>query len=199
MNLQMVYELPVQCWARVSYGIEVVMKIMLNSRFAWLIVVLVIGLTVTACSSQPTAPVATTFDPIVTPAPEDTLADVTITLERTACYGTCPVYKLTITGDGTVVYDGRDFVEVKGEQTSSISPAQVRDLVDAFEQANFLSLHDYTEQKVTDNPSAITSITIKGQTKTVNHYYGDNSAPPELTELESKIDAVVNSKQWTGK
>ena len=75
-------------------------------------------------------------------------ADVTITLERTACYGTCPVYKLTITGDGMVVYEGRDFVEVKGEQTSSISPAQVQDLVDAFEQANFLSLHDYTEQVV---------------------------------------------------
>jgi hypothetical protein len=55
------------------------------------------------------------------------------------------------------------------------------------------------EQKVTDLPYAITSITIGGQTKTVNHYYGDDSAPQQLTDLESKIDEIVNSKQWTGK
>jgi hypothetical protein len=97
------------------------------------------------------------------------------------------------------VYEGRDFVEVKGQQTSSISTVQVQDLVAAFEQANFLALTDYMEQNVTDLPSAITSITIGGQTKTVNHYYGDDGAPQELTNLESKIDEIVNSKQWTGK
>jgi hypothetical protein len=172
---------------------------MLNSRLAFSMVALVTVLTVAACSGQPAAPVAATLDPTVTPATEGTLANVTITLERTACYGTCPMYKLTITGNGTVLYEGRDFVDVKGEQTSSISPAQVQDLVDAFEQANFLSLRDYTDQKVTDSPSAITSLTINGKTKTVNHYYGDDSAPQELTDLESKIDEIVNSKQWTGK
>ncbi len=175
------------------------MKIMLNTRLAFSMVALIIGLTVAACGGQPAAPVVATLVPTVTPTPQGTLADVTITLERTACYGTCPVYKLTITGNGTVVYEGRDFVEVKGEQTSSISPAQVQVLVAAFEQTNFLSLRDYTDQKVTDSPSAITSLTINGKTKTVNHYYGDDSAPQELTDLESKIDEIVNSKQWTGK
>ena len=68
-----------------------------------------------------------------------------------------------------------------------------------FEQADFLSLTDYMEQKVTDLPYVITSITIGGQTKTVNHYHGDDSAPQQLTDLESKIDEIVNSKQWTGK
>jgi hypothetical protein len=178
--------------------IEFAMKLILNSRLVFSIVALVVGLTVAACSGQPAAPVVATLVPTVTPAPQGTLADVTITLERTACYGTCPVYKLTITGNGTVVYEGRDFVEVKGEQTSSISPAQVQDLVAAFEQADFLTLTDYMEQKVTDLPYAITSITIGGQTKTVNHYYGDDSAPQELIDLESKIDEIVNSKQWTG-
>jgi len=175
------------------------MKLILNSRPTISIIALVMALTVAACGGSPAAPGPATPDPIVTPTTEATLADVTITLERTACFGTCPVYKLTITGNGTVVYEGRDFVEVKGEQTSSISTAQVQDLVAAFEQADFLTLTDYMEQKVTDHPYAITSITIGGQTKTVNHYYGDDSAPQQLTDLESKIDEIVNSKQWTGK
>jgi putative hemolysin len=154
--------------------------------------------TCTAASGAPAAPEAATPDPIVTPATEGTLATVIISLERTPCFGTCPVYKLTITGDGIVVYEGRDFVAVKGQQTSSISTAQVQDLVNAFEQANFLTLTDYTEQTVTDLPSAITSMTIGGQTKTVNHYYGDDSAPQQLPDLEAKIDEITNSKQWTG-
>jgi hypothetical protein len=175
------------------------MKAIFNSRLVFSIAALVIGLTVSACSGLPASSAASPLEPTSAPPPESAPTDVTMTLERTACYGTCPVYKLTITGDGTVVYEGRDFVEVKGEQTSQISPAQVQELVNAFEQADFFSLRDYTEQKVTDNPSAITSITINGQTKTVNHYYGDDSAPQALFDLESKIDEVVNSKQWTGK
>lgn len=175
------------------------MKLIINSRLIISMAALAMALTIAACGGSPAAPGVATPDLIVTPTTEGTLAGVTITLERTACFGTCPVYKLTITGNGTVVYEGHDFVQVKGVQTSSIGTAQVQDLVDAFEQADFLTLTDYTEQKVTDLPSAITSITIGGQTKTVNHYYGDDSAPQQLTDLESKIDEIVNSKQWTGK
>jgi hypothetical protein len=175
------------------------MKLVLISRPTITIIALVIALTITACSGSTAGPVAATPQPIVTPTTESVRADVTFTLERTACFGTCPVYQLTITGDGTVVYEGRDFVKVKGRQTSSISTAQVQELVAAFERANFLVLTDYMEQKVTDLPYAITSLTLGGKTKTVNHYYGDNSAPQQLTALESKIDEITNSKQWTGK
>lgn len=40
--------------------------------------------------------------------------DVTITLERTVCFGVCPDYVVTVHGDGTVEYEGRNFVAVKG-------------------------------------------------------------------------------------
>ena len=36
--------------------------------------------------------------------------DTVITLERTACFGTCPIYTITIYGDGRVVYDGEDLL-----------------------------------------------------------------------------------------
>src|SRR5919202_5807692 len=37
-----------------------------------------------------------------------------VTLERTACFGTCPAYKVTIRSDGTIIYEGREFVQMKG-------------------------------------------------------------------------------------
>jgi hypothetical protein len=81
-----------------------------------------------------------------------TSSDLVITLERTVCHGTCPAYKLTIEGNGTVIYEGEEFVQVKGKQTASLSPAQIQDLVSAFEQANFFMLTDYTHEDTTDSP-----------------------------------------------
>jgi len=165
------------------------MKTISYFRSLTLIFILMMELSINACAPNvdPTSPTTT----------EITFPDVVITLERTACHGTCPVYKLNIEGNGTVTYEGQDFVQVKGKQTASLSPAQIQDLFSAFEETKFFTLTDYTHEDTTDSPTVITSITLNGKTKTVHHYYGDNSAPQELFDLESKIDEITNSKQWT--
>ena len=123
--------------------------------------------------------------------------EVVITLERTACFGFCPVYTLTVQGDGTVVYEGKDFVRVKGRAEITITKEKVEQLVSEFKEVDYFSLNDkYNERTITDAPSVITSITIDGKTKTIEHYHGDFNAPEQLTELENRIDEIINSKQW---
>lgn len=127
----------------------------------------------------------------------DSYDDLVITLERTPCFGACPVYSLAIRGDGTVNYEGKDFVKVKGTARTTISMDQVYKLVHEFEKADYFSLKDsYTERTATDMPSVITSITTGGRTKKIEHYHGDFSAPEKLTELEYMIDQIVNADQW---
>ena len=122
---------------------------------------------------------------------------VVITLERTACYGFCPIYSLTIKGNGTVLYEGEDFVETVGKAETVISREKVEQLLSEFEKIDYDSLKDsYTERTITDAPSVITSITRNGKTKTIEHYHGDFNAPEKLTELEDKIDEIVDSEQW---
>jgi hypothetical protein len=136
--------------------------------------------------------------PRATQPPE---ADVEqITLERQACFGTCPVYTLTVHGDGLVEYNGIDFVEVTGPQTANIDAATAQSLGDAIAGAGYLDFEDaYTNQDVTDLPYVITSITYAdGTTKRVEHYHGDQSAPEVLTQLEDRIDETANSAQWVG-
>jgi len=124
-----------------------------------------------------------------------------ITLERTACFGTCPIYKLTIKGDGTVIYEGERFVNVTGTQTTKISSDKIRELVDEFYKSGYFSLKEsYTKKcdirgcmHVTDLPTTITSITIDEKTKRVENYFG---APEKLDELQNKIDDITNSKMW---
>jgi hypothetical protein len=129
---------------------------------------------------------------------QDTAA-VAITIERTACFGTCPVYTVTILEDGTVQYSGGDFVEVIGEQTSQIEPEIVEQMVAAFEAAGYFEWDAaYDTQTVTDLPTVITSVTRDGETHSITRYAGDSSAPLALPFLEHWIDIMVNTQLWTG-
>lgn len=129
-------------------------------------------------------------------------ADLVITLERTACFGTCPIYSLTVYGDGRVEYDGEMFVAVEGRQSATISPEQVQALVTTLEEADYFNLSDDYSAPATDLPSTITSVTLGGKTKTINHYgYCEadfDIAPKVLCDFEQKIDEVTNSAQWVG-
>ncbi|MGB0388596.1 MAG: DUF4377 domain-containing protein [Ardenticatenaceae bacterium] len=126
-------------------------------------------------------------------------SDVMITLERTACFGTCPIYTVTVYGDGRVEYEGTDYVDVTGAQSSNIGVGGVSQLVEAFAEAGYFEWNDaYTNIYVSDMPTVITSMTLEGQTKRIERYEGDQSAPLELVKLENLIDTSVNSAQWTG-
>jgi hypothetical protein len=123
--------------------------------------------------------------------------NVTITLERTTCLGTCPYYSLKIFGNGTVVYNGYKFVNVTGQQISKISEEEIGELIRAFYSTDYFSLdNNYTEIVSTDHLTATTSININGTYKEVIDNHGA-IAPENLRLLENKIDEVTNSSKWT--
>lgn len=154
----------------------------------------------------------------VTPAKPSIPSDTFISLQRTGCYGTCPQYTLAISADGTVVFSGSysrktgDTFEWKRSDVikSHISQEQVGQLIAEFEKANYFSLQDsYKDARDgcptygTDMSSAYTSIQINGKKKNIEHYlgcfYADHELttyPKELTNLEKRIDEIVNTKQW---
>jgi hypothetical protein len=132
-------------------------------------------------------------------------SDDEITLERTACYGTCPVYKLTISADGTVTFKGERFTKVVGEAKGRITESDFQRLVAEFEKIDYFSLPDsfvpgtpVCPRRVTDMPSANTSIRLKGKTKRVKHYYGcgDAGVLGKLIMLEKMIDEFAATERW---
>ncbi|GEM_PF-3208453 len=123
--------------------------------------------------------------------------DFKVTLEREGCFGTCPIYKITVNSIGIVEYDGERFVKVTGIQTARITQAKVKELFDMVNAINYFSLNDtYTENATFDAGSATSTVTLNGNTKSVRHAFEDSSAPASLTEFEEKMDEVTNSNQW---
>ena len=129
-----------------------------------------------------------------------------ITLEREACYGMCPVYKVSIFADGRVVFEGKEHSKTKGIARGRITPAALKELIAAFNRVHYFDLKDeYRNEKNcpqarTDAPSAITSFSSNGRTKRIDHYLGCQGLQElsDLTDLEGKIDDVVNSRRWIG-
>jgi uncharacterized protein DUF6438 len=120
-----------------------------------------------------------------------------ITLERSPCFGRCPDYKVEIHGDGTVIYDGRNFVAVQGRRESRIPIYKVRGLFEQFSLAGYFSLKDGYHSSATDLPTYVTSISFDDKTKSVRDYLGTAVGMPRaVVDLEDAIDRTADTQQW---
>ncbi len=114
-----------------------------------------------------------------------------ITMERNGC-DECPIYSVSLTGDGSVLYKGLQNVKEIGKKEYSIPIDNVTELI------NFI----YTRNEGTMNPqygstesddSVILTIEL-GYTVRIAHY--DDSGPEFLKLLEDKIDEITKTKQY---
>jgi hypothetical protein len=166
-------------------------------RRVWLSIAC-LGLCGAAGCSKKKAPADSTA--IDQPHPPDSVpgAAPIAMLERTGCYGECPVYRLTVSDDGSVVYVGTRWVKVLGRQVYKLPLARVAELQTAFERANFIQLHDYDRVESTDDDWALLALRHGASFKHLRHYHGDNTAPPALSTLEDEFDRIVGSGPFVG-
>jgi hypothetical protein len=128
-----------------------------------------------------------------------------ITLRRSACFGGCPIYKVTLREDGSVVYVGDRFVRVKGTQKSKIDPAEFQSLLKAFDDIDYFGLENSYhsilrvegnktyEIAPSDLSTTYTSLTVSSRTKRVEDYC---CSPEKLRALEREIDNIAGTKCW---
>lgn len=107
-----------------------------------------------------------------TPAPVES-----VTFETTVCYGSCPVFSITVDAQGNGTYRGERFVAQKGEHRFTAIPAQI----DAFlaRIAPFRPdgrvAYDYEHCSVpvaTDNPSVKVAWQSAESTDSLTWYLG---------------------------
>lgn len=121
-----------------------------------------------------------------------------IRLERTGCYGTCPVYQLQIDRQGQVQYHGDAYVRVVGDASKALGPDGVAALEAALRQFGFAEIpedccncYDFT-----DAPSLGLSVVQGTTTKSITYYFGCRKAAPAVRLLAERIDAIVGAEDW---
>jgi hypothetical protein len=123
-----------------------------------------------------------------------------ISVRRTECYGTCPVFTLRVFADGHVEYEGKRFVIRRGLVRARLGTDKLNRLRQAVTDANFAKLErDCCRcRTVTDSPWTYVEIADETGLKSIDHYHGCSSAPKALSELEEDIISMAGARKWIG-
>lgn len=122
-----------------------------------------------------------------------------ITLERTMCYGVCPAYTVTIRGDGSISYDGSQFVKVHGAATSHVTTAAAAALAAKFDGAHFdaIKIPDPCPKGMaTDHPSIRLTYVHGGTRHKVDAYLGNMCVPSSVETLADAVDKTADTAKW---
>jgi hypothetical protein len=167
----------------------------MTQRMRWHFAVL--ALSVGGCGRQPAAPV---------PAPVPVQAPIfdSIRLDRSACFGNCPVYHIEIHKDGKATFTGEEHVKAQGVREMQLRQDDVALLATVVQRMGFWTLKSsYQDEKdgcattFTDQASLSIQVVSSGKTKAVTLYQGCLGAaiPSDaLGWLADTIDYVANTR-----
>jgi Domain of unknown function (DUF6438) len=136
--------------------------------------------------------------PVAAPAGE-VPDDAVITLERTACFGSCPAYRVELHGDGRVVFEGEGSVRVAHAERR-IPRAAAANVFRSLAPIGFWTWKAHYRQPITDHPSATVAATWGAARRSVEEYppcTGESGAPPALCALGKAIDDAARTSEWT--
>ena len=127
----------------------------------------------------------------------------TIKLERTMCYGSCPVYKLSIHHKGRLTYTGKHFVEKVGTLISTLDHKTLLKLNKALEKSDYFNLvQEQPLEMCTDMAYCITTVEmLDGTKRKIEHYLQDDDDgwPRQLPIFEKAVDKIIGIKDYIGK
>jgi hypothetical protein len=117
-----------------------------------------------------------------------------IGIERSGCYGRCPVYTFIVRSDGTFRYTGTKYVEHEGEFIGTIPVWYFHRLAQFVRDSGYMELEDRYSRMVTDSSTTYTTVMMGAKRKTISNYA--NSGPTKLWAIEQLIDDLMAKEEW---
>lgn len=120
--------------------------------------------------------------------------EILLTYQKTPCFGACPHFDFYWYADGSVVYEGKNFVERKGRYKGQLDVhlyAEVLALADSLQYFSFDEI--YNNPMVSDLPSTTTVLRgLSGPARVENRYRG----PESLETLYTYLDMLLERVAW---
>ncbi|GGI90551.1 hypothetical protein GCM10007978_30220 [Shewanella hanedai] len=117
-----------------------------------------------------------------------------IGLQKTSCFGRCPTFLLNIKMDGSVYYEGHNFVEKMGIYTGKLEKYQLINILAYIDQIAFMDFQDVYSYDVTDHSSIYTMVKTNSEQKIIKNYA--NTGPSKLWALEQLMTQLLTEVKW---
>jgi hypothetical protein len=118
-----------------------------------------------------------------------------VTLRRGACFGTCPIYEVTLRSDGTATWDGERFVDRLGHFEGHVDVNDFDRLAQFIERADFAAWAPEHLANVTDLPDYVLTVVSGTAAKTVRQNGVDE--PKDFWVIAEVVDGLACEIAWT--
>lgn len=116
-------------------------------------------------------------------------------LERTPCFGKCPVFKINIYQNGYATLEAiRNVGDKNGFYQTAFTPEDLKSISDKAVEIKYFEMENIYDSPVTDLPTVITSLNYNGRLKTIQNRH---QGPPELRQFEKFVQELADGKDWT--
>jgi hypothetical protein len=126
---------------------------------------------------------------------DNELPIVSVTLRRGACFGSCPIYEVTLAADGAATWHGERFVDRIGDYQGRVDQNDVGRLTRFISRAGFLGWEPEYVADVTDLPNYFLTVVTDEQSKTVRQYGVDE--PADFWVIAALVDHIAEAADWT--
>lgn len=117
-----------------------------------------------------------------------------VTIKQNGCKGTCPMYDITISKNGYVIYEGKRYTDSIGKYKINIGTKKACAFLVKLEKNKITTLPESYPMKVADLPSfTYTLQTKKGEQTILRANYG----PTFLTASKKEVEALIKKYKWT--
>jgi len=117
-----------------------------------------------------------------------------IEMSKGACYGTCPIYTMTIHKNGITKFVGENFCEKIGPHIAQLSEDQIKILKQHISGIQVDELPEKFESMIADLPG--TKITFHKEDGTSKSVWWNMDAPENLNDLSVFIDTYRADLTW---
>lgn len=124
-------------------------------------------------------------------APGDILE---VSIQRTACFGSCPIYDMALTRSGSARYNGVQWSARIGHFLAPVDSATFSRVAGVALENGFLAMDTAYVVPVTDLPTTITCLRWATGSHCVRRYGW--TAPPGLIAIENAIDSASAGLKW---
>ena len=126
--------------------------------------------------------------------PVDAATPITeITLQRTWCYGPCPIDGIVLRADGTAQFSGKMNTGRTGDYKGTFWKGEFEQLTRWLESQGFFAMKDSYGEANIDAPDQIISVVRSGKRKTVTNHMGGSLV---FWGMERTIRGVASDIAW---
>ncbi len=146
---------------------------------------------ITACNSSKQI---TSAEPEKVVKKEMDPSDLKFSLSKTPCFGKCPVYDLNIYNNRYVEFIGKQNTSKLGTHALNLDKETYKNLISAFDKADFVGLKDHYESDILDLPTITMKYRKGAKLKTIT---GKRERPESVHKLQFLLEQVVEMQGWT--